>query len=243
MLRKTLIALHLAGAALSVTLLVSTFLAKGIITSKAREVAIEKSRELSDPLALRMEETLDRPVLGKLIRGDARDRMEKALSDYRADPEEWLDRLADGELETSKASDFPELENPLARKAVDAVTQGISNLKLHLDESFSGLLFDLRLFAGTNLIAFLLATGLTWGARSPHARYWLLAYSAIMLLAFAISISIYVDQNWTWNLLRNNHMGWEYSTLLGFITVYLCVRMTPELFLNRPPDPEDSDSP
>lgn len=243
MLRRSLIALHLAGAALSVTLLVSTFLAKGIITSKAREIAIEKSRGLSDPLAARMEETLERPVLGKVIRGDARDRMEKALADYSADPEEWLGRLADGELEQSKAFDFPETENLVARKAVDTVAQGISKLKSHLDESFSGLLFDLRLFAATNLIAFLLATGLTWGARSPLARYWMLAYSAIMLLAFAISISIYVDQNWTWNLLRNNHMGWEYPTLLGFITLYLSVRLTPELFFNRPPDPEDSNPP
>jgi hypothetical protein len=243
MLRKILLALHLAGAALSVTLLVSTFLAKGIITSKAREVAIEKSRSLSDPLAAKVQETLDRPVLGKLIRGEPRERLEDELAAYRASPESWLSELAEGGAGRAKDFDFPEIENPLARKAVDAVTQGVSNLKSQLDESFSGLLFDLRLFAGTNLIAFLLATGLTWVARTPRARYWLLAYSAIMLLAFATSISIYVDQNWTWNLLRNNHMGWEYPTLLGFITVYLSVRMTPELFFSRPSDPEDSASP
>lgn len=240
--RKVLIALHLAGAALSIALLVSTFVAKGIITSKAREVAIEKSRDLSDPLAVKLEETLARPILGKLIPDRVRDRLERELSDYKANPDDWMKRLAEGGADRAKAFDFPEIEQPLARKAVGSLVQGVSDLKGHLEESYRGLILDLRLFAATNLIAFLLAAGLAWIAKTPRAQHWLLGYSTIMLLAFALSISLYVDQNWTWNLLRNHHMGWRYPILLGTITAYGILRLTPELFFSRPAA-EDSESP
>ena len=233
MLRKILIALHLGGAALSVILLVSTFLAKGIITSKARQVAVDKSRGLADPLAAKVQETLDRPVLGKLIRGETRQRLESELSDYRAAPDAWLIELAEGGAQRAKAFDFPEIESPLARKAVDLLTKGVSDLKDRLEESYRNLIADLRIFAATNLVAFLLAAALARVARTPRARHWLHGYSFVMLLAFAASIFLYVDQNWTWNLLRNDHMGWRYPVVLGAITLYGILRVTPELFMSR----------
>ncbi|MCW1924669.1 hypothetical protein OKA05_19040 [Luteolibacter arcticus] len=235
MFRKLLIALHLAGAALSVALFVSTFVAKGVITSKARAAAIEKSRGASDPLATRLQETLERPVLGKLIRGKVRERLESELADYRAAPEDWLGRLAEGGAERAKAFDFPEIDHPLARKAVDSLISGVSDLRRRLEDSYRSLIFDLRLFAATNLVAFVLAAFLARVAATPRARHWLLGYSFVMLLAFAASIFLYVDQNWTWNILRNNHMGWGYPAVLGVITLYGIIRITPELFLSRPP--------
>ena len=233
MLRKILIALHLAGAALSVAVFVSTFLAKGIITSKARQVAVDKSRSLADPLADKVQETLDRPMIGKLIRGGTRERLESELADYRTAPDAWLIELAEGGATRAKAFDFPEIESPLARKAVDLLTKGVSDLKDRLEESYRSLITDLLIFAATNLVAFLLAAALAWVARTPRARHWLLGYSLVMLLAFAASIFLYVDQNWTWNLLRNDHMGWSYPVILGAITLYGLIRITPELFMSR----------
>lgn len=243
MLRKILLALHLAGAALSVALLVSTFLAKGIITSKARQVAVDKSRSLSDPLADKVQETLDRPMIGKLIRGDVRERLESELAGYRTSPEAWLIELAEGGATRAKAFDFPEIESPIARKAVDLLTKGVSDLKDRLEESYRSLIADLRIFAATNLVAFLLAASLAWVAKTPRASHWLLGYSLVMLLAFAASIFLYVDQNWTWNLLRNDYMGWGYPTFLGAVTLYGILRVTPELFFSRNKSPTESSSP
>jgi hypothetical protein len=234
MLRKILIALHLIGAALSIALLVSTFVAKGLITSKAREIAIEKSRGLSDPLVVNLEETLERPVLGKLIPGRIRGRLEAELSDYKANPDDWMSRLAKSGADRAKAFDFPELEQPLARKAVENLVQGFSNLKEHLEESYRGLILDLRLFAATNLVAFLVAASLAWVARTPRAQHWLLAYSFVMLPMIGISIAFYLDRNWTWSLLRNDYMGWSYPVVMGVVTLYvLLVEVTPQLFFSR----------
>lgn len=234
MLRKILLALHLAGAALSITLLVSTFLAKGIITAKARQVAVDKSRSLSDPLADKVQETLDRPMLGKLIRGEARERLESELADYRTAPEDWLIQLAEGGAGRAKAFDFPEIESPLARKAVDVLTKGVSDLKDHLEENYRDLIGDIRLFASTNIVAFGFAAWLSWIARTPSSRHWLLAFSGMMLVVFAISTSSYLDQNWTWTILTGNYMGWGYPVLLGLLSLCTIVKISPDLVLSDP---------
>lgn len=229
MLRKILLALHLAGAALSIALLVSTFTAKGIITSKARQIAVNKSRSLSDPLATKVQETLDRPVLGKLIRGEARERLESELTDYRSAPDVWLIALAEGGAGRAKAFDFPEIESPLARKAVDLLTKGVSDLKDHLEKSYRDLIGDIRLFATSNIVAFGLAAWLSWIARTSRSRHWLIGFSGLMLVVFAISISSYLDQNWTWVILTGNYMGWAYPACLGILTLYCVVKIHPDL--------------
>jgi hypothetical protein len=234
MLRKILIALHLAGAVVSVTLLVSTFLAKGIITSKARQIAVDRSRGLSDPLAAKVQETLDRPMLGKLIPGKARERLESELADYRTAPDAWLIELAEGGAGRAKAFDFPEIESPLARKAVDLLTKGVSDLKEHVEKSYRDLIADIRLFAATNIVAFGLAAWLAWIARTPRSRHWLLAFSGMMLVVFALSISAYFDRNWTWTILTGSYMGWGYPVFLGILTFSSIAKISPDLAQTDP---------
>lgn len=234
MLRKALLALHLAGAALSVTLLVSTFLAKGIITSKARQVAVDKSRSLADPLAAKVQETLDRPMIGKLIRGDVRDRLESELAGYRSSPDAWLIQLAEGGATRAKDFDFPEIESPLARKAVDLLTKGVSDLKDRLEESYRDLIGDIRLFASTNIVAFGIAAWLAWIARTPRSRHWLIAFSGMMLVVFALSISAYLDRNWTWTILTGSYMGWGYPAFLGILTFCSIMKISPDLAQSDP---------
>jgi len=241
MYRKLLIALHLAGAVLSVALLVSTFVAKGIITSKAQKVVLENSRAASDSLAAKLQKTLDSPVLGKLIPETARQELEAELASYRNSPDTWLLSLAEGGADHAKVFDFPEIENVIARKAVDVLTKGVSELKDHMDESFRGLIFDLRLFASTNVVVFAVAAWLTWIARTPMSRHWLLAFSGLMLGVFVMSITAYFDQNWTWSLLTGSYMGWGYPAILGFATVYGILRISPDLALDAPT--EDSPVP
>lgn len=239
MFRKILITLHLAGAALSIALLVSTFVAKGFITSKARQVAVDKSRILSDPLAAKLEETLDRPVLGKAIPAPVRKRLEGEMAAYRTSPDAWLLRLAEGGADRAKDFEFPEIENPLARKAVDAIAKGVSGLKGHLEESYRDLIGDIRLFAATNIIAFLMAASVAFLSRTPPFRHWYIAYSLVLLIATALSISIYIDQNWAWNLILNRYMGWSYPTLLGILTLYGIIRSAEFI----PPRPSRQENP
>ena len=234
MLRKILIALHLLGAALSIALLVSTYSAKSLIVSTAKDMAVEKSKGYADPIAEKLRETLDRPVIGKLIPDNVRGRLEKELNDYETSAEDWLKRLAAGGVNRAKEFDFPEIQNPLARKAVDALNGKVSEVRSRLDATYDGLIRDLRLFAITNLVAFLLAAVLCLLARTPRSRHWLLAYSFMMLGTAVVSIAFYVGQNWIWNILRNDYLGWQYPVVVGVVALYGVVSISADLFLTRP---------
>jgi hypothetical protein len=234
MLRKVLIALHLVGAALSVALLVSTYSAKSIITSKAKGIEVAKTRGFADPVADNLRETLDRPVIGKLIPGNVRGHLEKELNDYEASAEEWLKRLAVGGVNRAKEFDFPEIQNPLARKAIDALKGKVSDVKARLDVTYDNLIRDLRLFAITNIVAFMLAASLGLLARTPRSRHWLVAYSSIMLGSMVFSIAFYVGQNWIWNILRNDYLGWQYPAVVGALALYGIASITGDLFFTRP---------
>jgi len=239
--RQILIAIHLAGAALSVALVVSTFLAKGIITSRAQDFALEKTRVVSDPFAAQVENTLNHRVIGKLIPDSARERLATEVATYRTSPDAWLLRLSEGGADRARDFEFPDIENVLARKAVDALAKGVSGIKDHLDESYRGLIFDLRLFASTNVVAFVVAAWLSWIASTPRSRHWLLAYSSLMFFVFAASITAYLDQNWTWSLLTGSYMGWGYPATLGLTTFYGILRISPDLAQTEPA--EDSPQP
>jgi hypothetical protein len=234
MLRKILIALHLMGAALSIALLVSTYSAKSLIVSTAKDMAVEKSRGYADPIAEKLRDTLDRPVIGKLIPGNVRERLEKELRDYEASAETWLKRLAAGGVNRAKEFDFPEIQNPLARKAIDALKGKVSDVRSRLDATYQGLIRDLRLFAITNLVAFLLAAVLCLLARTPRSRHWLIAYSFMMLGSAVVSIAFYVGQNWIWNILRNDYLGWQYPVVVGAVALYGVISITGDLLFTRP---------
>ena len=134
----------------------------------------------------------------------------------------------------AKAFDFPEIESPLARKAVGLLTKGVSNLKEHVEKSYRDLIADIRLFAATNIVAFALAAWLAWIARTPRSRHWLLAFSGMMLVVFALSISAYFDRNWTWMILTGSYMGWGYPVFLGILTFCSIARISPDLVQTDP---------
>lgn len=219
MLRIVLIVLHLAGAGLSLALLLSTWHAKQIVANKAREVAVAKCRSYSDPIADKVQETLDRPVIGKLIRGNVRVRLEEELGEYRAAPGDWLTKLAIGGVEYAKRFDFPEVENALARKALDALKAEVAELKARVQTTYDNLIADIRLFATTNLVVFLLAAILAFLSRTPKAKAVLLGLSALLLAVAVISAGCYIGQDWTWTLMQNDFMGWGYAIGIGMATL------------------------
>lgn len=219
MLRILLIFLHLAGAGLSLALLLSTWHAKPIIANKARAIAVEKCRGYSDPIADKLQETLDRQVIGKLIRGNVRARLEEELGEYRASPGDWLSKLVMGGVEYAKRFDFPEVDNPLARKALDTIKAEVSGLKARVQDTYDKLIADVRLFASTNLVVFLLAMTMAIMARTPRAKAALLALSAVLLVVAIISIGCYLGRDWGWALLNRDFMGWKYALVIGIATL------------------------
>lgn len=217
---RILFALNLAGAMVSAALLLSTWLAKGIIVSRAQDHALEVTRKHLDPAISKAADLLDDPRLGRLVPREVRDKLGNEITAYREAPDKWLRdkmRTTPSEAESWK---FPEIKNPLARKSFDFVTEKLGGAKNHFERSFENLILDLRIFSGTNLAAFLLGAWLSRRPADPEMRRKLLAWSVFLALGTGFSILLFADRGLVWDLLWNHHFGWGYSACVAFSTLW-----------------------
>lgn len=234
-LTKILAGLNLLGALVSVVLLASTWFTRGVIVGKAQFFALEKTRAYVDPVIPGAERLLDQPIVSRSLPRAVRERLASELEDYRKSPDDWLLAKAMSTRKQAAEYDFPEITNPLARKSLDFLTKRLAGASAHFKRSLDGLIRDLRIFAATNLVVFLIAAGLCLAAKTAYWRFWLTVWSALLLVSSGISILLYVDQMWVWSILMNRYRGWAYAGTHGVITLYLAARILPSL---RAPSPQ-----
>ena len=87
-------------------------------------------------------------------------------------------------------------------------------------ETMDGLRNDLQTFAGSTLVAFLMATALTHFRRKA-ARH-LLPIAIILTIATALSVTWYaLGQDWLIVILFHDYWGWLYAALLGFLVALM----------------------
>lgn len=89
-----------------------------------------------------------------------------------------------------------------------------------------GLLQELRIFSGSNALAFLLMLLVTLRRQS---RVQQMLPAALLLVAVLISSYFYLfQQNWFFSILFNDYLGFAYAAYLGAVYLMLC-----DLLLNR----------
>ena len=230
---KVLAVLNLLGAVISGALLAATFFAQGLIIREAREFALDKTRAYLEPAIPKAEKVLNNPLVAKALPKSVEEKVEREISDYRESPEKWLLELAEGTRNRAGEFDFPEIKNPLARKALDSLTQRVAGARDHFKRSFANLILDLRIFATIHLVVLLVAAGLCFLARNPSLRFWLCVWSCSLLLTTLVSAGLYLGQNWLWVILMNRYQGWAYGGTHLAITVYFVCRAFPEIWFQR----------
>jgi hypothetical protein len=172
---------------------------------------------------------MGQPLVSRKLPEKVKAKLSREIETYRNSPEDWLLSKAAATREQAAEYEFPEVTNPIARKSIDILTKRLAGASAHFKRSLDGLITELRIFSLTNLIVFTIAAGLCFAAKTAHWRFWLSAWSAVMLLATVISISLYADQSWVWNILTNRYQGWAYAATHALITLYLGLRSLPLL--------------
>lgn len=224
---KILIALNLLGAFVSIALLASTWFARGVIIEKAQDIALEKTRTYLDPVVPAVERLLTQAPAKHLIPANLKAKLTTEMEAYQKSPDAWLLAKASSTRNQAEEWNFPEIKNPIARSAMDFLVKSLSKASAHFKKSYDGLILDLRIFAGTNLTVFLIAAALCFLAKSPQQKFWLTVWSALLLVATALSINLYIGQSWVWNILTNRYEGWAYTGTLMAITLYLAFKILP----------------
>jgi hypothetical protein len=227
---KALALFSLLGALISFGLLVATWFAQGLIVSKAREYALESIRIRLEPVV----ELLENPKLAGKFPPSVEEKLREELAVYRSSPDKWLMKIAQGGGDRAAEFKFPEIKNPLARKGIGALTQRIAKAPEHFQKSYANLIFDLRVFFGTNVCALLLVTWLLFVARTAQMRHWLGAWSIILIISTVFWVYCYLNQSWTLSILFNDYFGWSYALLHAGTAVYLFYRIEPMLEVISP---------
>ncbi len=228
---KTLAAINVLGAVVSIGLFVATFFAQGFIVETAKNHALDATRGKLEPVV----RFLEKPALAIALPSALEKRLENELTEYRQDPDGWLLRVADGSKDHAKTRlDFSGVRNPLARKALDSIDRKVSGAREHFSRSYANLIRDVRIFCGTNAAAFLAAAWLLWVARTKTTRHWLGAWSVVLMIGTTTGVWMYVNQDWWRSVLFNDYYGWSYLAINLGVAVYLFLRTERVLWEKRP---------
>jgi len=233
---KFLTAINLLGVVISLALLASTWFAQGIIVREARQFALNKTRTSLEPVIPKAEKLLGNPLVVKTLPPSVKEKLNLEISAYRESPDKWLLEIAEASSDRARDFEFPEVRNPLARTALDFMVKQMAQAREHFTNSLSNLIRDLRIFAITNGSAFLIAGWLCLVAKTKLMCYWLGAWSAVLFVATLLASYLYAGQSWIWSILANNYYGWSYAAALLLITIYLIIKILPELEARFPVD-------
>ncbi len=231
--QKFLVLLNGIGACLAALMLVTTFFGKSLLISQAQRVAMQKASTSLEKAFSMTEELLAKPMVAIAVPEKTKETIEQEITAYRTNPAEWIREIGRKGAARAKDFEFPEVKNPIARKAINALTEKVASARTHFEDSFQNLILDLRIFCGVNLVSFLLAGWMCRWARTPQAKFWLTFLSLILLTATVISISFYVDQNWAWRILQNRYQGWGYLGTLLAVFSLIGVYCLPEIWMTQ----------
>ena len=199
----------LVGVVLFSVVLLLTFIAQHRIKDFARGYINQRIEPgLTQGVVVVEREVL--PLLAK--QPEAALKVTEEIARYRADPQAYIDAITSGRMtQQTDGGWLTKATGSLKESAKQQVSlpQMVGD---HFRRVFDHLVLDLRIFSVTNVLAFIVVALLMRGydARSPR----LVVQAFIPFLATGYATTVYIKQDWFFNLLLDYHMGVIYPLLL-----------------------------
>ena len=193
-----------------------TFFARDYVTGLAEDFVIDRTQKFADPLVAIAEQGIKVPGLNRPQDAELIENVRRETAEYRQDPRAYIANLV-AEGGQAKVAD------PGKNAALkDTVLFWKSEIREYFQKTLKNLLFDLRIFFGSNLVAALLAFVFAWSARADRLPR-LLIVCGLLLASVVYSSFIYFDEFSYFKILLDTHMGWWYPALLGgtFLGAYV----------------------
>ncbi|MDB5342725.1 MAG: hypothetical protein JWP89_1102 [Schlesneria sp.] len=189
-----------------------TFIVRSHLDALGRDFVTEKTVSYSKPIVEIAHESLDSPLVRKLLSEDKALAIRNEIRDYRNDPAAYVSDLTHQPLRKLPLANA----NPLLAKVASIKEK----IRTFYDDTLNALITDLRIFSVSNLIAGLIAFGLAY--RSPRPiRNSIVWFSFLIFVAVLCCSSLYIDDLTFFRILFRTHMGWLYAVLLCVMTIAL----------------------
>lgn len=189
-----------------------TFFTRQHLTELARAFVTDKTVEHSRQLVRIAAETLESPVAQKLLNPDLIEKIRQEIAAYQSNPKEYVADL------TRKPADEAPIDQAQPLLAKLAVIK--RDIRAYYNGTLDVLIFDLRIFAISNLTAGAIAFSLIYRTKSK-VRPTLVWYSLLMFAAVCYCTFLYIDSLTFFRILFRLQLGWTYPLLLGATIVVL----------------------
>jgi hypothetical protein len=210
--RTALIVVNFAVAVASAVIFGYTFFAREHLIGLAEEYAIGKTVEYATPAVEYVEAALNHPA-AILVPGHIRAAVRAEVDAFRQNPNGYVREL------TARGAAVQLPNHPLAAKAVEWKNK----VRDHFENVLAGLIRDLRIFAGTNVVAALLGAVLAYHSRGRW-RYHVLATSVLLLAVLGFQIYLFIDGLTFFRIISDARVGWSYPLTVALVFGYLYLR-------------------
>lgn len=208
-MRKVLVALNLLVAVASAALFVYTFFAREHLLGRAEEYVIAKTVVQVTPAVELVEAGLNNRA-AQFVPADTRAAVQAEVDSFRRDPHKYVRALV------AKGAAVEKPKHPLAERVLAWKEQA----RAYFEKTFAGLVLDLRIFAGTNVVAALLAALLAWRARG-RLRWHVFGVSVLLLFALSLQAYLFIDGLTFFRVITNARVGWSYPGVVALTFGYL----------------------
>ena len=214
-MRRWLIIVNATAATFFAIFFLYTFLGHRHVDRLARDFVTERTRAFADPVVDAADEMLRAPGVRRFLSDEQLAAMQLEIANYRGDPARYIDELTGRRVPA--AVNVP-ANNPI----VAGIVRWKERVRDYYNAVLAGLFRDLRIFAGSNVVAALIATWLAVRTeeRATGLALWL---SFLLLAAIVYCAFLYVDELSFFKIMFNLYMGWSYPALLAltFLGLYL----------------------
>jgi hypothetical protein len=211
-MRKTTLVLNSIVVVFFVCFLAYTFIFRQHLDSLARDFVTEKTLDYSELIVEVADESLNSPLVKKILSDDQVATIRNEVADYRQNPAAYIADLTRRQVRDAPIANA----NPLIEK----VTAIKSRIREFYDNTLSALIADLRIFSVSNLIAGLIAFGLSYRS-SADIRKPIVWFSFLMVVGVLYCSYLYIDDLTFFRILFRAHMGWWYAVFLCVMIVAL----------------------
>ncbi len=211
-MRTTALVLYAIVVVFFAGFLCYTLIAREHLDGLARGFVTEKTVIYSQPIVEIADQSLDAPVVKKLLRDEQIAAMRREIAEYRRDAAGYIADLTRQGVRVGPVLNA----NPLVAK-IAAVKERIRSF---YDETLDALNDDLRIFATSNLIAGAVAFVLAFRS-GGDIRKSTVGFSLLMFVAVLYCSLMYLDDMTFFRMLFRMHIGWWYAVGLGAVVVGL----------------------
>ena len=202
-----------------------TFLGRQHIDGMARSFVSAKTEHYARPAVDMASDALQTELAQRLLTKDLKDAIAAEIAEFRTNPTRFILRLT--------AAAAPEKPPAFLAKLSERIYGWKERIRAHYDKVLRRLFTDLRIFAGSNIVA----AGIAFACalRSPQdPSLRLKLCSALLLISVGFTAYLYINSFSFFTILFNGYLGWWYPLLLVVIFFRLLIDSGAALLSSRP---------